>query len=179
MKRALLLVLVVLLSVCGCSPSTTYVQGIPNLVQVRAGLWRSGQPTRPTDWKYLKSLGISHVIKLNFESEGSDEPAIVEGMVLHNLAIHPVGDADLWNALTNTFEHPDPRLLEQADQIIAENTGVLVHCTHGWDRTGLVVGRSRVLIEHWSKEDAYREMISRGFHPALHGLYESWKDWQP
>ena len=49
------LALVILLS--ACSPTVTS-HGVPNLVQVEPGIWRSGQPTAD-GWVYLKSLGVT------------------------------------------------------------------------------------------------------------------------
>ena len=54
--------------------------------------------------------------------------------------------------------------------------GTFIHCTHGHDRTGLVVGCYRVLKQGWTKNDAYAEMLQHGFHPELLGLYLFW-DW--
>jgi tyrosine-protein phosphatase SIW14 len=51
-----------------------------------------------------------------------------------------------------------------------------VHCTHGQDRTGLVVGLYRTIHDGWTKTDAYREMLQLGFHPELRGLREFWED---
>jgi protein tyrosine/serine phosphatase len=179
MKRAtMLLALLTLPMMSGCG-TTFYASGVPNLVEVRPGLWRSGQPTSQEQWEYLKSLGIRRVVKLNFSSEGSDDGAILAGLEVHVFSIQPAGDADIFDAIANTFIRPDPDLLERANQVIAENSGVLVHCTHGWDRTGLVIGRSRVLLEHWSKDRAYEEMLKRGFHPLLRGLSETWEDFRP
>jgi protein tyrosine/serine phosphatase len=167
-----------LLLASACS-STTYQHGVPNLVQVRPGLWRSGQPISLDDWKYLQNLGVKHVVKLNFESEGSDDNAQILGMQVYVLSIQPNGDVDLFDSLANTFVHPDPVLLDEAERVIETHDGVLVHCTHGWDRTGLVIGRERVLFEQWDKDRAYAEMLARGFHPYLHGLHEAWENFQP
>ncbi len=49
---------------------------------------------------------------------------------------------------------------------------VYVHCRHGQDRTGLVVGLERVFIEGWDPADAYAEMLSYGFHTYFLGLKE-------
>lgn len=35
---------------------------------------------------------------------------------------------------------------------------VLLHCYHGSDRTGLVVGMYRIIYQNWEIEDAYEEM---------------------
>jgi protein tyrosine/serine phosphatase len=169
--RLLLLSLVLLV---GCS-HTVYVNGIPNLVQVEPGLWRSGQPTTLEQWRYLQSLGIRKVVKLNFESEGSDDGAVALGMTVYNLSIQPQGDLDWFDNVANAYVRPDVTKLQQADEITKLHDGVLVHCTHGQDRTGESIGRHRVLVDHWSAEDAYAEMLRLGFHPMLHGLHEAWE----
>lgn len=58
---------------------------------------------------------------------------------------------------------------------------VFIHCEHGEDRTGLVVGCFR-LSQGWTKDDAYAEMLAHYFHPLLQGLQGRWnsenpKDW--
>jgi protein tyrosine/serine phosphatase len=177
-RSSLFLILVSLvLLICGCSP-TVYNHGVPNLVQVDPGLWRSGQPTTVAQWQYLKSLGITQVVKLNFESEGSDSGAIAVGMSVKYLSIQPEGGVPLED-IANTFVRPDPERLLEAEQTIEAGGGVLVHCTHGQDRTGLVIGRYRVLHNHWTKDAAYAEMLRNNFHPALHGLHESWEEFHP
>lgn len=57
-----------LISLFGCTSSAA---GIPNLVQLSPGVWRSGQPATAADWKALQQLGIRTVVKLNFPAEGS------------------------------------------------------------------------------------------------------------
>ncbi len=53
------------------------------------------------------------------------------------------------------------------------STGAIyVHCRHGQDRTGLVVGLERVFVEGWDPADAYAEMLSHGFHTYFLGLKE-------
>lgn len=152
---------------------------IPYFYEVRPGLWRSGQPTTAEHWQKLKDLGVTRVVKLNFEAEGSDDGARAIGLIVYELSIQPEGDTDKLDALLNTFVRPDPELLAEAERVIQLGGGVLVHCTHGWDRTGYVVGQSRVIDDHWTKDDAYDEMIVQGFHPLLRGLREAWEDWIP
>jgi protein tyrosine/serine phosphatase len=50
-----------------------------------------------------------------------------------------------------------------------------VHCTHGQDRTGLIIGLYR-LNEGWTKDAAYKEMLVHHFHSSLHGLHEYWEN---
>ena len=162
----------------GLTPTTT-THTIPNLRQVKPGLWRSGQPQNAQDWEYLKSIGVTRAIKLNFESEYSEESAKDSGVVIYVKSIQPEGDKDVISNFTNTFVRPDPRTVEDAEGLIDPSIGTLVHCTHGQDRTGYLVGRFRVNVDGWSKEDAYLEMLKDGFHPELHGLHEAWEEFTP
>jgi protein tyrosine/serine phosphatase len=176
MKTAIIVILC--LSAIGCqTPSPSSVGTVPQgLEQVSPGVWRSAQPMNADEWSYLKSLGIRHVVKLNFESEASDSGGIAAGFDVHVLSVQPEGDKDVFDNLANTFVRPDATKLAEAEHIIAAGGGVLVHCTHGQDRTGLVIGMHRVLHEHVTKADAYKEMLTHRFHPMLHGLHEFWED---
>jgi protein tyrosine/serine phosphatase len=175
-----LLVLMMVLSM-GCT-KTGYTHGVPNLVEVEPGVWRSGQPcdgkdATPCDqqWAYLKSLGIKRVVKLNFQDEGTDDGAGRAGLEMVFLPMQPAGDKDVFDNALNTFVHPRLETVDAAVKELAKKDGVLVHCTHGQDRTGLIVGVYRVETDGWTKDKAYAEMLQRGFHPALHGLHEFWE----
>src|SRR5262249_21361082 len=85
------------------------------------------------------------------------------------VSIQPEGDKDVFDNFTNTFVRPDMSKLIEAEQVIAEGGGVLVHCTHGQDRTGLVIGIHRVMHDHIGKDEAYSEMLKNHFHPELQG----------
>lgn len=55
------------------------------------------------------------------------------------------------------------------------NQPVYVHCRHGEDRTGLVIGLERVFTEGWTPEAAYQEMLDFNFHPYLFFLDDSFR----
>ncbi|OGN62072.1 MAG: hypothetical protein A3F09_02415 [Chlamydiae bacterium RIFCSPHIGHO2_12_FULL_49_11] len=44
------------------------------------------------------------------------------------------------------------------------NLPTFVHCFHGMDRTGLMVAVYRIVVQNWSKEEAIREMKTKGLH---------------
>jgi hypothetical protein len=155
----------------GCSSSAA---GIPNLHEVRPGLWRGGQPTTDSDWQQLRALGVKTVVKLNYDSEGVDDGAVRAGMMVIHRGIQPAGDKNVWDALTNTLQKPDRAVVTAALDDIGKAGGVFVHCTHGRDRTGLVVALERRKFEGWSSQLAWDEMIERGFRPALLGLVAFW-----
>jgi protein tyrosine/serine phosphatase len=162
------LVIVLSASFMACTP-TVYTQGVPNLVQVDAqrNIWRSGQPVTAESWAYLRKLGITTVVKLNFEEEGSDQGANAAGMVVVYVPIEPKGD------LLSVVEPINTSNVMAA--VTAASVGnSLVHCTHGQDRTGATVGALRVLTFGWTKDQAWKEMTANHFHWELPVLMGWW-----
>ncbi|MBI5596685.1 MAG: tyrosine-protein phosphatase [Elusimicrobia bacterium] len=144
-------------------------EDIPTFHEVAPGVFRGGQPTS-AGWAFLKSRGVRTVVKLNFKSEGSDDEAAKLGMKVIDASGPPseVGDV---------FWAPDPARIRLAVEALRDEAlrPVYVHCLHGQDRTGLIVGLYRVLHERLPKEKAYAEMRAIGFHRSLRGLREVWK----
>ena len=167
------------LAALACS-ATSYTHGIPNLVQVRADVWRSGQPTSLDQWQYLYGLGIRHSIKLDFDSEGTDDLARVAGIEVRTLSIEPQTDPDgLGPLLADLVRRPAADRIAALKDAIREIKaggagGWLIHCKNGHDRTGLAVGLVRVIVDGWDKPRAWKEMLARGFHPELVGLLREW-----
>jgi len=135
--------------------------GIKNFAPVTIGIFRGAQP-RDDDWQQLVDLGITHVVKLNTAKEGSDEAAVQAGLIVDAYPIN------IWQQI---LLEPPESVVKAA--VAALKPGTFVHCTHGQDRTGLIVGCFRRL-NGWSKSDAYAEMIDHGFHPELIGLDLYW-----
>jgi len=152
------------LTLCGCTIAPP-PHGIPNFSKVATGVWRGGQPTAE-GWEYLKSLGVIRIVKLNTEQEASDAWATTNGIDVIYLPITMV---------QQTIGKPTSNVLGVAVSAL-EREGTFVHCQHGQDRTGLVVGAYRVKVERWSKIAAFQEMKNHGFHPLLRGLYWSWQE---
>jgi hypothetical protein len=174
------LLVLIFAALAACSPMV-YNQGVPNLYKVNAGVWRSGQITTVDGWEYVKAVTQAkqlHVIKLNFESEGSDELATKMGIDVHYLPIQPAGDQGFWRDIADVFETPDMRVVEIAIALLEYATPDdvwLVHCTHGQDRTGFVIGVYRVLVDHWTPDAAYAEMLAHDFHYELPALEWAWE----
>lgn len=172
-----------LVVVCACSPMV-YTHGVPNLAQVEANIYRSGQITTSEGWDYIAELAHGrtvHVIKLNYENEGSDELAVKRGFDVHLLPVQPQGDQSLWNDAESVWLGPDAKSIEVALEQLAyckqhvDTDFCLGHCTHGQDRTGFLFGEHRVINDGWTKEAAYSEMLAHHFHPELHGIHEMWE----
>ena len=153
------------LALCSCA-TAPMTHGIPNFAQVDYNIFRGGQPNA-TGWVYLKSIGVTNVVKLNDESEGSDRDAAALGMVINYFPIslqdqifHLRHRDHVWNALDAITPH------------------TYIHCEHGQDRTGLVVACWR-LQEGASKDAAEKEMLAHGFHKGLFGLWNFWEGVAP
>lgn len=136
-------------------------------VEFSPGLWRGPQPT-PEQWRTLAEAGVTLVIKLNTDEEGSD--ALAESMGMKVLCL-PI--TILEQIVPNRFVGVSIQAAVAA--MIAHGTGVLTHCSHGQDRTGLAVACYRLRI-NWRKPDAEQEMLDNGFHKMLLGLWEFWED---
>ena len=126
-----------------------------NLFQVTPTLFRSEQLTAK-DEALLQQNNIKTIINLRFFDRNDDQEEL-SNLPL-NLINHPLKS---W--------HIKPKQIaavlyeiEQAQQ----QGGVLVHCYHGADRTGLIIGMYRIVNQGWSIEEAKREMVEGpyGFH---------------
>jgi hypothetical protein len=152
-------------ALCSCA-SLKETHGVPNFDRVEAEVYRGGQPTHE-GWLYLKSLGVTNVVKLNRESEGSDAEAETLGMTIHRFPIS-YQQQILGRVSSNIVWH--------AVQYITPHT--FIHCEHGQDRTGLVVACDRV-AKNTAKDAAEQEMLRHGFHKSLRGLWTFWEHQVP
>jgi hypothetical protein len=100
-------------------------------------------------------------------------PVFTRGKSLSSKAKRDSSDLPI-NFEQMTIGKPDVNRLNAA--IASIKLGTYVHCEHGQDRTGLIIGAYRVKVEHWTKEQAYQEMLRFGFHPLLRGLCWSWEE---
>lgn len=150
------------------STSAAATAGIPHFQEVRPGVYRGGQPTEE-GWAYLRSLGIKTVVKLDLPSEGSDDAAQKLGMTVVDASGPPA-------TFRNFLGAPKPERISLALQTLEDEKHwpVFVHCRHGQDRTGLVIGLFRVLHDGYTKAAAYQEMRLNGFHRSLIGLRRVW-----
>lgn len=160
---ALLLVLGSVLIPGGCAavyptpPPAVPLDGFPlrRFDRVDEGVYRSGQPSGEQLRELYERYGIRAVLKLN---GGAD--AVPPGVsVLHR----PL----------SVMSEPDPAALRSIlDELEATPKPVLVHCTHGEDRTGLVVALYR-MRRGVPAEVAYADMVRHGFHPYP-GVWRAW-----
>ena len=138
-------------------PDTMRLDGFPlrRFDRVDAVVYRSAQPSQEQLRELHRRYGIRTVLKLNSGAE-----AVPEGVTLIH---HPL----------NVMKEPSSQELQAVlDAIDRSAKPLLVHCTHGEDRTGLVVALYR--RRHGTATDtAYTDMMRHGFHPYA-GVFAAW-----
>ena len=145
----------------GCA-SRPVVNGVPNFAEVAVGIYRGGQPN-DQGWQFLRSLGVTNVVKLNREVA---DPLAAD----MNVLFIPLPPATIWEV----FQQPSSNDVWRAVQAMTLG-GTYVHCEHGRDRAGLVVGCYRMWIDGWSEAEAAREMSAMGYRWSIPGLTAFWQ----
>ncbi len=129
---------------------------LPNFAVVDPGLYRGAAPTA-TGISQLKSMGVHTVIDLRI----SPKQVATESARVHSLGMTfvniPLGSEPATPAQQKQFI----TLVQQA----SPQNQIFVHCQHGADRTGEMIGLHRVVDDHWSYARTYAEMRSFGFKP--------------
>jgi protein tyrosine/serine phosphatase len=142
-----------------------------NFHEVRRGLYRGGHPSA-ANLDYLKALGVKTIVDLEvgdwIEAFPWDIDAELKNADKRGLTVVRKPMSAFEPALSDRFD-------KQMNEILAlladpSKAPIYVHCKHGQDRTGLVVGLERVLVEKWAPRDAWAEMLALGFHPMFEGL---------
>ncbi|MBB6052189.1 fused DSP-PTPase phosphatase/NAD kinase-like protein [Armatimonas rosea] len=135
-------------------------KNLPNFAVVEPGICRGAAPTA-AGLKRLKDLGVKLVIDLRIEKKGqAEEEAAVKALGLKRVRI-PLG-----------AEAPTEKQVAQFLALLknAKSEPVFVHCQHGADRTGAMVGIWRVTQSKWGFAQTYTEMRKYGFKTYLKDL---------
>lgn len=133
---------------------------IANFDIVSKGLWRGAAPSH----QGLESLaqgGVKTIVDLRLNGLGTaEEEARAKSLGLKYVHI-PLG-----------YKGPDFIKVAQFLAVVNNPTNqpVFVHCRYGADRTGTLIGCFRILHDHWSFSQAYREMRNHHFKPWFAGM---------
>lgn len=136
-------------------------EDLGHFFQVDSGLFRGQQPT-DAGLQQLKQRGMKTVVYLHFDKkQAAHEKQIVEGLGMRFVHIPmsyivppPKSQVDTWlNTTLSEASRP-----------------VFVHCQHGRDRTGTMVGIYRIAHDGWNFKSAYTEMKEKGFRTFFVGL---------
>jgi tyrosine-protein phosphatase SIW14 len=126
---------------------------LPNFHQVTPTIFRGGAPTLQ-GLKQLKEKGIHTIIDLRIS------PDLVK---VEKARAKEMGFT--WINLPMGSEPPTKKQVETLLATLAksEEEPVFVHCQHGADRTGCMIGIYRVAVQDWKYADTYTEMRKYGF----------------
>ena len=144
-------------------PTFAASSDLPNFHPVAPGIYRGAAPTE-AGLKQLKAMGIKTVIDLRIAPKTVKK----EGIYARSLGFH-------WINLPMGSDPPTSKqvatLLATLKRAPAEP--VFVHCQHGADRTGCMLGIYRVTQDGWTFPRAYAEMRKDGFDPRWNRLREA------
>jgi len=143
----------ILFALCACPVGAA--TDLPNFHAVAPGIWRGAAPTE-AGLQHLKAMGIKTVIDLRIAPKTVKR----EGIYARSLGLR-------WINLPMGSDPPTPREVSTllATLKLAPSEPVFVHCQHGADRTGCMVGIYRVTQQGWTFAQAYKEMRADGFDP--------------
>lgn len=124
-----------------------------NFGLIAPGFARGAQPDEK-GFKDLINMGYTLAYKLNSDSEF---PVALEAASFHpgQVQSNPV---NMWNPFR-------PGIIESVHEIedwLAQGQKIYIHCTHGRDRTGLMVGAYRILHDKWTIQAVMAERAEYG-----------------
>ena len=149
------------------APILTYAQGpfgpttlfsprdLPNFHAVVPGLLRGAAPM-PAGLEALQKMGVKTVIDLRI----APKTVAKERAQLGRMGVHFIN-------LPMSGEPPTAAQIKTFLDTVGDpaQQPVFVHCQHGSDRTGTMVGIYREQVAHWPFDRTYKEMRKYGFNP--------------
>jgi len=130
-------------------------QALPNFHTVAPGIYRGAAPT-VDGLRKLKAMGVGTIIDLRIAPKTVKK----EGQTARAMGFH-------WINLPMGAEAPTKK---EVDTLLATlnaatpQSPVFVHCQHGADRTGCMLGVYRVTHDHWTYDQAMTEAHKYGFN---------------
>lgn len=131
---------------------------IDNFHKVDNKLYRGAAPDEE-GLRYLKKLGVKTII--DFRRDNSRES--IQAMKEEKEKAEALGIKYVNIPLNAEIPPTQEEIIKFLEEIDSTQGKVFIHCKGGKDRTGIMTAVYRVLRNHMSKEEAYEEMIDKGF----------------
>jgi protein tyrosine/serine phosphatase len=134
-------------------------EDLPNFHKVNDYLYRGGEPSEKGLLK-LKEMGIKTIIDLRgHPGNVKKEQAFAQRLGLKCINL-PMSSKAPTQEQVATF-------LKEVAMAKDSKEPLFVHCAHGSDRTGCMVGIWRVVEQDWTYDKAYKEMRKYYFTPKF------------
>ncbi|HEY9679512.1 MAG TPA: tyrosine-protein phosphatase [Drouetiella sp.] len=155
----------------------TEMDGLLNFHEVHPFLYRGGGPSETALRKLKDEKGVKTIIDLRAPSEGKpkasrtkdddpvqpkEEKKIAEDLGMNYIEMTMDSHAPTKKQVT-TF-------IDEVEKAEKGGGPVYVHCAHGSDRTGCMVGIWRVTHDKWDYDKTYKEMLKYFFTPKFTNL---------
>lgn len=144
-------------------------EDLPNFHQVHPFLYRSGEPTKE-GLRKAKEMGITTILDLRNPGEMDfDEKEVSRelGLKYIHMAMNSAAPTD--KQVKKLMAEID-KAKEKTGTDSPSKDAVLVHCAHGSDRTGCMIGIWRVKRDGYDYDKAYQEMRKYWFTPKFTNL---------
>lgn len=153
-------------------------EDLPNFHQVHPFLYRGGEPS-PEGLKKIKEMGITTIFDLRNPGEKKyDEKESAKQLGLRYISMPMNSKAPTPKQIKRLMDEIDrakgksgqPTQGTETAAAAASKDAVFVHCAHGSDRTGCMVGIWRVMRDGYDYDTAYKEMRKYWFTPKFVNL---------
>lgn len=159
-------------------------EDLPNFHQVHPYLYRGGEPSKE-GLRKIKEMGITTIFDLRNPGEKAyDEKEAAKEMGIRYISMPMNSKAptakqikrlvdEIDKAKGSVVELTDSGQAEKIAKQEAQKTtkdAIFVHCAHGSDRTGCMIGIWRVMRDGYDYDTAYKEMRKYWFTPKFTNL---------
>lgn len=136
---------------------------LENLHQVSESVFRSAIVT-PDNFHTVVELGIKSIVSMKTD-------ILDNALERHLSEKRGIKYCDVPITILDISSHSQAKFYEAERLLHVLPTPILVHCTHGKDRTGIVIAMYQMLHLGYGYDEAMREMDFFGFNP----LFCYWK----
>jgi len=142
------------------SQVTLWQDRIDNFAQVSPKIWRGAVPS-DISLEDLANHGVKTIVDLRMDGDGCEH----EHVYVHRLGVQYIH-------IPMKLQSPSSQQIVQFLNVVnnKNNLPVFIHCRQGADRTGVLIGIYRILVQGWSFDKAYDEMRDHHFKPFLVGM---------
>ncbi|MES2801928.1 MAG: tyrosine-protein phosphatase [Bdellovibrionota bacterium] len=142
------------------------VEDIPNLFKMNDNLYRGGRVTA-AGMKQLKKMGVTTILNIENDVDAIKvDKKFAEANGMRYITI----PFETWSTPSDAKVDTVLKLLQ--DRSLGP---IYLHCKHGRDRTGMIMGLYRVFVDGWHPKAAYKEMKNRGFRTMIWTLDNYYK----